>query len=168
MKRLTTAKHQYPPINTANIGDWMMIYDRLAEYEDTGRSPEEIEQFTLDPMQGVEIASLLNELQSYRKKQNQGLLYELPCRIGDTVYRICPKCNDAHNGTCLHCAWSGTAGPQGCDVFGMWENGQFPPEQCTILTWTVRWNNIPLIEKWLGKRVFLSMEEAEAALNRGV
>ena len=27
--------------------------------------------------------------------------------IGDEVYKICPKCNDNHNGTCEHCAWRG-------------------------------------------------------------
>lgn len=36
------------------------------------------------------------------------------CLIGQYYYKICPKCNDRHNGTCQNCAWQGCMGP--CDV----------------------------------------------------
>lgn len=46
-----------------------------------------------------------------------------PCYIGDTVYKICPKCNKDHNGDCTHCAWRGTS-PHGCDIgVHIWPDG---------------------------------------------
>ena len=30
-----------------------------------------------------------------------------PTWIGETVYKICPKCNDKHDGSCKNCAWEG-------------------------------------------------------------
>lgn len=39
----------------------------------------------------------------------------LPCKIGDTVYKICPKCNEWHNASCEHCAWRGCH-MTGCDI----------------------------------------------------
>lgn len=35
----------------------------------------------------------------------------LNCCIGDMVYKICPKCNDNHVGTCKNCAWEGCSLP---------------------------------------------------------
>lgn len=32
---------------------------------------------------------------------------QIPVRVGQRVYKICPKCNDEHNCTCKNCAWSG-------------------------------------------------------------
>lgn len=44
----------------------------------------------------------------------------LPCLVGDFVYKICPKCNEQHNGTCEHCAWRYCCGPctVGVRVYG--------------------------------------------------
>ena len=56
--------------------------DRLAAYEDTGLTPEEIEamQHTLSEYHKVADPLL--------RAQADGRLVVLPCKVGDTVYRI--------------------------------------------------------------------------------
>ena len=106
----------------------------------------------------------LKELQHYKDLEEQGRLICLPCAIGDTVYRICPKCNDEHNGSCKNCAWIGCFSNSGCNTYGLWSDGQFPPEECTIVPYKVFWNYIPNLLENYGKTVFLTKEEAEAKL----
>lgn len=84
--------------------------------------------------------------------------------IGENVYRICPKCSDRHNESCKNCAWSSALFSQGCTVFGLWGDGQYPPEKCTIVPYELFWNSIPTIANQLGKKCFFTKEEAEAAL----
>lgn len=100
----------------------------------------------------------------YKKLDEQGKLLKLPCAVGDTVYRICPKCNDAHNGSCKNCAWENSCSNQGCTVYGGWKDGQYPKEKCTIVPYKVFWNYIPNLLENIGRRVFLTREAAEAAL----
>lgn len=108
----------------------------------------------------------INKLVDYEDLEEQGLLLRLPCKVGDTVYRICPKCNDNHNGNCKNCAWQGAAGMNGCNVYGLWSDGQYPPDKCTIVPYKVTWNYIPNFLENIGKTVFLTHEEAEAALEK--
>lgn len=96
----------------------------------------------------------------------KGGLLVAPFKLGATVYRICPKCNDRHNGSCENCAWRGTGGVEGCNVFGLWNDGQYPPEKCTIVPWNATWNRMPLIIQYLGIRIFPTYEEAKAALEK--
>ena len=35
-----------------------------------------------------DVAELLEELKSYKEAEEQGLLVRLPCKVGDTVYRV--------------------------------------------------------------------------------
>ncbi len=80
------------------------------------------------------------------------------------MYRICPKCNDRHNGSCKNCAWSGCFSDCGCIVYGLWSDGQYPPESCTIVPYKVKWNYIPDLLEHFGETVFLTHEEAERIL----
>lgn len=105
-----------------------------------------------------------DKLADYEDAEEQGLLVRLPCKVGDTVYRICPKCNPKHDGSCEHCAWKGTGGIGGCAVFGMWGDGQYPAEKCTIVPWVASWHRMETIIRFLGERIFLTREKAEAAL----
>ena len=41
---------------------------------------------------------------------------ELIEHIGETIYKICPKCNPHHNESCERCAWRGCMSIQGCDI----------------------------------------------------
>ena len=82
---------------------------RLAEYEDTGLTPKEIEdmvsvreitpeaEYAIDKHADNLIQKLdelitktdeKNELQRYKEAEEQGLLVRLPCKVGDTVYDI--------------------------------------------------------------------------------
>lgn len=104
------------------------------------------------------------KLKEYEDLEEQGLLLRLPCEVGDTVYRICPKCGNDHDGSCKNCAWEGTAGMKGCTVYGLWRDGQYPPDKCTIVPYKVTWNYVPNLLHNIGKTVFLTREEVEAAL----
>ena len=54
---------------------YLRLLDKLAAYEDTGLSPEEI-KLNMDG------------LDEYRKVEAEGRLVILPCKVGDTVYYI--------------------------------------------------------------------------------
>lgn len=58
------------------------IMDKLAEYEDTGLMPEQIEA-----MKGF-ANTVGNELAEYKDLEEQGLLLRLPCKVCDTVYWV--------------------------------------------------------------------------------
>ncbi len=114
----------------------------------------------------INYEKILTKLGEYEDLEEQGLLLKLPCRVGDIVYRICPKCNDRHDGSCKNCAWCGCSSNAGCTTYGLWSDGQYPPLQCTIVPYKVNWNYIPNLMEHLGKTVFLTQAEAEEALKR--
>lgn len=89
---------------------------------------------------------------------------ELISHIGETVYKICPKCNDQHNGSCENCSWRSAIFTNGCNVFGLWKDGQYPADKCTIVPFYIHFNSIPTIANQLGKKCFFTKEEAEKAL----
>lgn len=107
---------------------------------------------------------VINRLAELEDKIEQGTLVELPCKVGDTVYKICPKCNDRHNGSCENCAWRGCITFEGCSVFGLWGDGQYPPEKCTIVPYTMDYRFIPVVLRYIGTKIFLTREEAEKRL----
>lgn len=57
---------------------------KLAEYEDTGLTPEEVKNLAIT-WQGKELNDHITELLTAEK---QGLLIKIPCKEGDTVYYI--------------------------------------------------------------------------------
>ena len=107
---------------------------------------------------------LQDRLAKLEDKIEKGTLIELPCKVGDTVYKICPKCNERHNGNCENCAWRGCISYDGCSVFGLWGDGQYPPERCTIVPYTMDYRFIPVVLKHIGTKIFLTREEAEKLL----
>lgn len=90
------------------------------------------------------------------------LYQEIQKYIGQKVYRICPKCNDRHNGNCEHCAWRMCSRP--CTTYGLWSDGQYPKEQCQILEVTLTWAYIPDFLEHLGDKTFFTLEEAKKRL----
>lgn len=119
---------------------------------------------TVSQPTNLDWAEALEKLAAYEDEEEQGLLVHLPCKVGDTVYRICPKCNKNHDGSCANCAWQGTGGIGGCMVFGMWGDGSYPADKCTIVPWKACWNNMGTIMHYINKRIFLTYEAAEAVL----
>lgn len=71
----------------------------------------------------------------------------LPCKVGDTVYRIIPKCNAPYN----YCPYNGGYGTARCDK-----------EPCKAYIKEISFS-ISDIEN-IGKTIFLTKEEAEKAL----
>ncbi len=94
------------------------------------------------------LANCEQRLKHYEDLEEQGLLLKLPCKVGNTVYKIfmnCPNnfkpeyCKD-HEGSCEKC------------------NHRVP----IIISGTFSFQNI----KDFGKTVFLTQAEAEEALKR--
>ena len=118
-------------------------------------------EYTRCLLKGDEDALNLNEgMEVCRGFAHKDICYELISHIGETIYKICPKCNPDHNESCNRCAWRGCMSLTGCDVFGLWEDGQYPAEQCTIVPKIIHWNFIPAIAKELGNKAFLNRDDA--------
>ena len=68
------------------------LIERLAAYEDTGLTPEEIKApFTEDTMINLEAQALgveADRLRELAEADKDGRLVVLPCKVGDTVWRI--------------------------------------------------------------------------------
>jgi hypothetical protein len=87
----------------------------------------------------------------------------IPCKVSDTVYKICPKCNPNHNGSCKHCAWSGCH-PAGCDVgVRVYSDGSFNEKEKQIVPYVVTANRLMTILKYWNVMFFATPEEAEKA-----
>ncbi len=90
----------------------------------------------------------LQKLAAYEDAEEQGRLVILPCKVGDTVFRVIPKCI----GSYIHCPFEGGYGLDrcnNCDAFIKEESFRF------------------FMLEDIGKTVFLAREEAEAALMKG-
>ena len=88
----------------------------------------------------------------------------LPCKVGDTVYKICPKCNPNHNGTCRNCAWGGCF-IGACDVgVGVYGDGSYTKHPLQIVKKTVRAEAITKIIDYWNIMYFASEEKAAIAL----
>ena len=119
---------------------------RLAEYEDSGLSPEEVqklkksdaskEQCIID--QHGEIHRLRDELKRYKQAEQEGRLVVLPCKTEDTVFIVYAK--KILETTVDKRAWTDDDG--------------------YMLRTKEEWFK----EKDIGKTVFLTREEAEKAL----
>lgn len=72
------------------------VWERLKEYEDTGLTPEEVlpkdkaDEIALKLMRLADLESLCNytRLRELAEADKDGRLVVLPCKVGDTVYRL--------------------------------------------------------------------------------
>lgn len=92
-----------------NCEKWGEVVDRLGAYEDTGLEPEEVEQikraavymmfedvahfvrYTLsnfDELQKYKALGDYNRLCELKQADDEGRCVVLPCKVGDTVYRV--------------------------------------------------------------------------------
>lgn len=122
---------------------------RLAEYEDTGLTPGEIKSMQEEHFSGLEMAKLhsaLMELKKYQEADKDGRIVVLPCKVGSTVYtEFCDEIVEKRIGQ-FHV--NGYTEPRlWADIDCDWTS-----TQC------VRWDLA------IGKTIFLTREEAEAAL----
>ena len=130
--------------------DYISAAHRLADYEDTGLTPEEIKSMQEEHFSGLEMAKLhsaLMELKKYQEADKDGRIVVLPCKVGDTVYEVTSRKTISEYRVkairvelfCTFIEWDITAGFVDKSIFG-----------------------VPANE--IGKTVFLTREEAEKAL----
>lgn len=83
--------------------------------------------------------------------------------IGSTIYKICPKCNSNHNGTCENCAWQGTMNV--CDVgVHVWYDGSCIEAELQIVKRKIgEYVNLELFKLW-NVQYFPTLESAEKAM----
>ena len=121
--------------------------DRLAAYEDTGFDPEEIADFMKRWEQTVEIGGMLKKycidhIRDLLHAEQDGRLVVLPCKVGDHV-------------------WA-----DGREAIVVWFFG-YKTERYLHAQFfdNAKYTDIPFYE--IGKTVFLTREEEEAALKGG-
>lgn len=162
------------PLDTSRRG-LVAILNRLAAYEDTGLEPEEVDQIrraakhmmfeTVGDFARYAIANF-EELESYRaigpsdllrvlvKADQDGRLVVLPCKIGDMLYR-----KGRYGGQfqvyefCIDSMYIVRG-----DI-SIFANPIYNEKPCTSYTC--------FYARAIGKTVFLTREEAEAALDGG-
>lgn len=117
------------------------VWERLKAYEDTGLEPEQCENakviiesaFSDDTSKAERIRELL-------KADKDGRLVVLPCKVGDTLFRVFAGEIFEHRvGSMKYFA-----------IQGRWDIEMYP--------------FCPCVESSIGKTIFLTHEEAEAAL----
>ena len=70
------------------------VWERLKAYEDTGLTPEEVERSKLEIEAGCVKAIArtygidINRLRKFAEADRDGRVVVLPCKVGDTVWRI--------------------------------------------------------------------------------
>ena len=127
--------------------DYISAANRLADYEDTGRSPEEVTalgklfDYALEESKTLtEQLALLNRIRDLAKADRDGRVVVLPCKVGDKLYRVFAGEIFEHRvGSMKYFA-----------IQGQWDIETYP--------------FCPCVESSIGKTVFLSREEAERAL----
>ena len=154
--------------------------NRLAAYEDTGLEPGEIADFMNRWERTVEIAGLckkgdIDHIRDLLQAEQDGRLVVLPCKVGDRVWLLKKKCKYAGEDNDPWCS---------CDQYWdnvyhkhMWgcagkddEGKQFDCEK-RDMEWYAQQIEYSLVlyspNIVLGKNLFLTREEAEAALKGG-
>lgn len=77
--------------NMVDVGECYTgrIIDRLAAYEDSGLSPEEIISTTEDYKDvSQQYANFVHEMQPLKEAKAEGRLMVLPCKVGDAIWKI--------------------------------------------------------------------------------
>lgn len=150
-----TGKHGKPMVDCTALYCRNRLKDRLAAYEDSACAPEEVlpkdkaDEIALKLMRLADLESLCNytRLRELAEADKDGRLVVLPCKVGDTVYEVTSRKTISEYRVkairvelfCTFIEWDIVAGFVDKSIFG-----------------------VPVDE--IGKTVFLTREEAEAAL----
>lgn len=150
-----TGKHGKPMVDCTALYCRNRLKDRLAAYEDSACAPEEVlpkdkaDEIALKLMRFADLESLCNytRLRELAEADKDGRLVVLPCKVGDTVYEVTSRKTISEYRVkairvelfCTFIEWDIVAGFVDKSIFG-----------------------VPVDE--IGKTVFLTREEAEAAL----
>lgn len=124
------------------------LKDRLAAYEDTGLTPEDVKRVhdLLLTVQRLKTEQF-EILEKYLEAEAEGRMMALPCKVGQEVFTV----EDA----AIYCAVDGAEEVDHILEFEFGDCG---------LTFSTEWYEPRPVEE-IGKTVFFSREEAERALN---
>ena len=151
MERLTYFKDGYWRVNFSGVQYQADFVDRLAAYEDTGLTPEEIKApFTEDTMINLAAQALGLEpsrLRELAEAEKDRRMVVMPCKVGDTVYMI-ERIFDIDNGVCDEICARKIIGHGGNNLNKLWLIGS--GGIC----------NVSIFISEFGKTVFLTREEA--------
>lgn len=154
MERLTYRDKDGFPMMKKRGGFKQEGVERLAAYEDTGLTPEEVTalgnlfDYVLEESKTLTgQLALLNRIRDLDRADKDGRLVVMPCKVGDTVYEVTSRKTISEYRVkairvelfCTFIEWDIVAGFVDKSIFG-----------------------VPVNE--IGKSVFLIREEAEAAL----
>lgn len=125
------------------------LVERLAAYEDTGLTPDEIKSMKDEHFSGLEMAKLysaLMKLKKYQEADKDGRLVVLPCKVGQRVFALLDT--DKHISECevKQIGMGNKIGFIGLEPIG------------------ARGREYGVSLNGFGKTVFLTREEAENAL----
>ncbi len=128
------------------------VFYRLSEYEDTGLEPEEINELCTDDV--AEVAKMfrkmiesgeINHLQDLLQAEHDGRIAVLPCKVGDAVYWM-------HDGVITECYINRVQ----INRNGVFIHIKSKKDKVPHGAFNAKIN--------IGKTVFLTREEAEAAI----
>lgn len=142
MERLTYRDKDGFPMMKKRGGFKQGGVERLSAYEDTGLTPEEID---MDHEAAEQLRQLcqgcdLDRLEELAEADRAGRLVVLPCKVSDTLFRVFAGEILEHKvGNMRYLA-----------IQGRWDIETYP--------------FCPYVESSIGKTIFLTREEAEAAL----
>jgi hypothetical protein len=170
-----TGKHGKPMDDCTALYCRNRLKDRLAAYEDTGRTPEEVTalgslfDYALEESKTLtEQLALLNCLRELAEADKDGRLVVLPCKVGDTVW--------AASGKIIKCE---------IDEIYLCDSGEIEflvsfncdgadCKRCPFNNWTqdcsgecycdCEYGNGSFKDSDIGKTIFLTREAAEKAL----
>ena len=135
-----------------------VLLHRLAAYEDTGLTPEELDDFARQAS-AIRMAVGCKTFEDCYELASEGRLIVLPCKVGDTFYTLEKYCSDGQDDGIKTRHWGSD-----CDDFCC----TYPCDaEIRVTEW--KWASPIRIlqeQKRIGKTVFLTREEAEAALGR--
>ena len=147
MERLTYRDKDGFPMMKKRGGFKSGGVERLAAYEETGRTPEEVTalgklfDYALEESKTLtEQLALLNRIRDLAKADKDGRLVVLPCKVGDKLYRVFAGEIFEHR------VWS----MKYFAIQGRWDIDTTP--FCSY------------VESSIGKTIFLTREQAKRAL----
>lgn len=89
---------------------------------------------------------------------------QIPVQVGQKVFKICPKCNDEHNGSCKNCAWRGCIWHYCTIDVHVYEDGSFNEHKKQVVETIVTEHNlVHVIDEW-NITYFETIEAAEQAI----
>ena len=159
MERLTYFKGGYWRVNFSGVQYQADFVDRLAAYEDTGLTREEIEaplaEDAMINLAAQELGGEPSRLRGFAEADKDGRVVVLPCKVGDVMYKLFreyTECTSYQVRKDNHCC-------EGCMV-------PCDSREVTVIR-AIQPNSLPEVVRYIediGKTVFLSREEAEKAL----